>query len=116
MSGFPSPTGPATRGPAPDHADHAGPSYGRALLATLVWAALNVVAMFALLGPTSAEVAGAAIGGMLVPSLLAALITWRVARRVATRSFWQLALLALPSYLLLRLFFVALRAVGAGAD
>lgn len=119
MSGFPTPTGPAAGGSlGPEHAAEArrGPSYGRALLATLVWAALSIVALFVFLGPPgSSEAAGRAVGALLIPSLLAALVTWRLARRVATRSFWQLVLLALPAFLVLRLLLGALQAVGGSA-
>jgi len=116
MSAFPPPTGPADGrvpgGSGPAAAGRSGPSYGRALLATLVWPALNLVALFALLGaPGSPRAGGEITGSLLLSSLLAALITWRVARRVTTRSFWQLALLALPFYLVLRL----LGAVGGAA-
>lgn len=117
MSGFPPPTGGPAAGGAPGPRGPAegarGPSYGRALLATLVWAALSYLALFVFLGaPGSSEAAGQALGALLIPSLLAALVTWRLARRVPTRAFWQLVLLALPAFLLLRLFFAALSLAG----
>lgn len=116
MSGFPPPSGPAAGAPRDAATAGSAPSYGRTLLATLVWAALSIVALAVFLGPpASAEAAGRAVGALLIPSLLAALITRQVAKRVAVRSFWQLVALALPAFVVLRLFFGALQAVGAGS-
>lgn len=58
--------------------------------------------------PPSASVAGAYVGGLQIPVLLAALATWLIARRRAGGwPFWQLVLLALPFYLMIRLLAVA---------
>lgn len=87
-------------------------NFGTALLATLVWPAVNLVLTLAIVGPPpSAEAAGAFIGALLIPTLVAALATWLIARR--RRAPWKfplLVLLALPFYLLIRV----LAAAGGG--
>lgn len=86
--------------------------FGTALLAVLVWAGVNLILTLAIIGlPPSAHAAGAYTVGLIVPMLLAALATWLIARRrVGGWPFWQLALLALPFYLVLRIVLA-----GAGA-
>lgn len=102
MSAFPPPAGPAADGPAARPAGP-GPSYGRTLLATLVWPAVLIVGLFVLAGPPgSAEAFGTVIGGHLFASLLAALATWLFGRRRGPRTFWQLVLFSLPAFLIVR--------------
>lgn len=87
-------------------------SYGRALLATLVWAGVNVVLTLAVAGaPPSSRAAGALVGSLLVSSLLGALLTWLVARR-RPWAFLPLVALALPFFLLFRLLSALGRAAG----
>lgn len=78
--------------------------YGRSLLATLVWAATNLVVTVIVMGPPpSPRAAGTFTAGVLVPSLLAAVLTWLIARRARPRyPFWLVVLIALPFYLLFR--------------
>lgn len=79
------------------------------LRATLVWAAINlIVALVVAGGMPAPRVLGAFIGGLAVMTLLAALATWACARVKKTGwRFWQLTLLALPVFLVLRLVFLA---------
>ncbi|MQA13423.1 MAG: hypothetical protein GEV09_04390 [Pseudonocardiaceae bacterium] len=87
--------------------------FGSALLAALVWAGVNLILTIAIIGPPpSAEAAGAYTFGLLVPVLLAALITWAIARR-RDWAFWQLVLLALPFYLIIRVLLGGATAAGA---
>jgi hypothetical protein len=85
-------------------------------LASAVWAGVNLVAALLVAGPpSSSEAAGAFVGALIIPVLLAALITWAIARRPSPSrpqgwSFGMLVLLALPFYLVLRL----VAAVGGG--
>jgi hypothetical protein len=89
-----------------------GTSYGTALLATLVWAGVNLaVTLVVAGGPPSSRAAGALVGSLLASSLLAALITWLVARR-RPWAFPQLVALALPFFLLFRLLSAVGRAAG----
>ncbi len=63
--------------------------------------------------PPSAEAAGAFIGALLIPTLLAALTTWLIARRRPHAwRFLLLVLLALPFYLLIRVLAAAGSAAG----
>lgn len=80
-----------------------GNGFGRAALAALVWAALNLVLTFAVFGgPSSAETAGRTIGALLVAVLIGALAAWLITRKRARWAFWKLALLALPFFLVMR--------------
>jgi hypothetical protein len=61
--------------------------------------------------PPSARAAGAFTAGLLIPTLLAALVTGLIARRVHRPHgwpFWQLVLLALPVSLFFRLLLAVL--------
>lgn len=104
--------GPAHPGQPPRPGRKTG--FGTALLAALVWPAVNVVLTLAISGlPPSAEAAGAFIGALLIPTLLAALATWLIARRRPHGwRFPLLVLLALPFYLLVRVLAVAGSAAG----
>jgi hypothetical protein len=113
-SGSPNPYGQYRNAPAPPPAPPQpraakGPNtgFGAALLASAAWAVVDLVAALAVGAPDAAQDAGRFLGAMLVPVLIAALGTWLVARtRQAGWRFWQLALLALPFFLVLRLLFV----------
>jgi hypothetical protein len=103
----PSPTEspPPVPSPAPLAGRAARPGYRRALLATLVWAGVNLIVTLLVSGPPpSPRAAGAFTGALLFVTLVAGLITSRIARRVRPHGwpFWQLLLLALPFYLILR--------------
>ena len=82
-----------------------GNSFGRALLAALVWVVLLTVVGVAL--ADDAESAGSVFGQLLVAGLLAALVTWLITRKRPAWPFWKLVLLALPFFLLFRLLAVA---------
>ncbi len=83
-------------------------------MATLVWLAVNVVLTLAISGlPSSAEAAGAFAGALVSATLLAALVTWLIARR--SPQGWRfplLVLLALPFYLVVRVLAEAGGAAG----
>ncbi len=87
--------------------------FGIALLAALVWPAANLVVTLAIAGsPPSAGAAGAFTGALLIPTLVAALATWLIARRRPHGwRFPLLVLLALPFYLVIRV----LAATGSAA-
>lgn len=87
-------------------------SYGTALLATLVWAGVNLVLTLAFAGgPGSSRAAGQLVGSLLFPTLLAALVTWLIARRRGW-PFPALVALALPFFLLFRVVSAIGRAGG----
>lgn len=82
--------------------------YGRALLASAVWAVVNLVLIVVVSGPPpSPRDAGSLTFGLLAPTLLGALVTWLIARRRVGWPFWLVVLLALPFYAILRVFFSA---------
>jgi len=105
--------GPAYPGQQPHRAGRKT-GFGTALLAALVWPAVNVVLTLAITGPPpSAEATGAFIGALLIPTFLAALATWLIARRRPHGwRFPLLVLLALPFYLLIRVLAMAGSAAG----
>ncbi len=88
--------------------------FGIALLAALVWAAVNLVLSLTISGPPpSAAAAGAFVGALLIPTLVAALATWLIARRRSPSwRFPLLVLLALPFYLVIRVLAAAGSAAG----
>jgi len=106
---------PAAPEPAP--ADPPGPtpsrsnSFGRNLLAALVWVVLLLVVAVAV-NPDGAERAGELFGRFFVAGLLAALVGWLITRRRRPWPYWRLVLLALPFFLLFRLLAEAGQASG----
>lgn len=85
-----------------------GNGFGRVFLAALVWAGVVLLVLIVTAGaPGSAEGAGAAVGALVIPSLLAALAVWLITRNRARWGFVKLALLALPFFFLVRLLTVA---------
>ncbi|WP_162829990.1 hypothetical protein [Amycolatopsis palatopharyngis] len=87
-------------------------SFGRCLLASLVWVGVTLVISFAALGPpSSGRALGQVLGGMLIPLLLAALTTWLFFRRKHT-AFWILAITALPAFVILVFLVTAARLAG----
>ncbi|GAA4021150.1 hypothetical protein GCM10022247_51660 [Allokutzneria multivorans] len=100
--------------PLPDHQPQARPgaSFGKCVLAALVWFGVVLVVLFATLGaPGSASALGLVVGRMLVPLLLAALFTWLIFRRRPT-GFGVLLVTSLPFFVLLSFVFGVLRVVG----
>lgn len=94
--------------PYPTPAEHpAPPVVGRtrftlALLATLVWAAVNLVLVVVVSGVApSAELMGRTVGSVALTAAFAAVVTWVVARRHGW-AFWVLLLVAAPFYWVLR--------------
>ncbi|MBN9101647.1 MAG: hypothetical protein J0I49_26640 [Pseudonocardia sp.] len=86
---------------------HSG--YGRAALACLVWPATSLALILALLGPPpSAGAFGLVAGSLTVHALLAALPVWLIVRHRAWAR-WQVLLLALGCFLVVR---TALSAIG----
>jgi hypothetical protein len=84
--------------------------FGRALGAAAVWAGVNLVLVLAVAGaPPGAGALGRLVGALIVPTLLAALGVWAIARRRAW-AFWLLVLLAAPLFWVLRAVFIALPA------
>ncbi|SDM50453.1 hypothetical protein [Allokutzneria albata] len=89
-----------------------GTSFGRCLLASLVWYGAVFVVLFAVLGPpASGYVLGLVAGRLLLPLLLSGLITWLIFRRKRTH-FGILVLTSLPFFLLSGAVFGALRIAG----
>lgn len=81
-----------------------------ALGATAVWAVVNVGLVLAVAGPPpGAGALGRFVGSLIVPTLLAALAVWAIARRRAW-AFWLLVLVAAPFFWALRAVFNALPA------
>jgi hypothetical protein len=82
--------------------------FGAALGAAAVWAGVNLVLVLVVTGapPSTTDVARF-LAALLVPTLLAALAVWLIARR-RVWPFWLLVLAAAP-------FFWVLRAVAAQA-
>lgn len=93
---------PPSRPHLPFRYPHAG--YGRSLLASLACAGVNLLVIIIVVGaPPSARAAGYVIGSLLATAAIAALPVWLIARtRSSGWPFWQLALLALPFFLVLR--------------
>lgn len=100
--------------PYPQTPEHTPPPVGhprrrtrfvRALGAAAVWALVHVVLVLAVAGPPPGPAAlGRLIGVMVLPTLLAAVVVWGIARRRAW-AFWALILLAAPFFWVLRAFF-----------
>ncbi|MEU6641545.1 hypothetical protein ABZ863_03255 [Saccharomonospora sp. NPDC046836] len=100
---------PGNWGPPAPPPPPARPTFGRALLATLVWVPVNFVLAVLVAGMPTARQAGAFVGSMVVPALLAALATWLIARRSTSAwSFGQLVLVSLPFAVLLRFLFAGM--------
>lgn len=105
--------------PYPEEAEPAPPPvgqqarrtrFGRALGAAAVWAGVNLVLVLAVAGaPPGAGAFGQLVGALVVPTLLAALAVWVIARRRAW-AFWLLVLMAAPFFWVLRAVLIALPA------
>jgi hypothetical protein len=103
--------------PYPESPEHAPPPVGQpprrtrflaVLGAAAVWAVVNLVLVFAVAGsPPGPAALGEVVGALVVPTLLAALVVWMVARRRAW-GFWLLLLVAAPLFWVLRAIFIAL--------
>ncbi|HXV92488.1 MAG TPA: hypothetical protein VD813_04250 [Pseudonocardia sp.] len=85
--------------------------FGRSTAAAAVWAGVNLLLVLVVNGlPPDGYALGRVVGGLLVPTLLAGLATWLVARRRGW-SFPLLVLLAAPFFWVPR----AVLAAAAGA-
>ncbi|NMH81474.1 hypothetical protein [Pseudonocardia xinjiangensis] len=97
--------------PYPAAQEHPPPPVGRpaahtgilaALGAAAVWAGVNVVLVLVVAGaPAAGSDVARLVGALLVPTLIAALVVWLVARHRAW-SFWLLVLAAAPVFWVLR--------------
>jgi hypothetical protein len=102
--------------PYPAAPEHGPPPVGQpaprtrfraALGAAAVWAAVNLALVLGVAGaPGDSEAFGRVVGALIVPTLLAALVVWAVARRRAW-PFWLLVLVAAPLYWVLRAVLIA---------
>lgn len=111
MPGAP-PYPPYQEHPPPPVGDRGRTGFLTALGAALVWAAVNLALILLVAGPPpTARLLGSAVGGVLIPALVAATGTWLVLRRRA-RAFWVVLLVALPFFLFVRV----LVAAGAAAS
>jgi hypothetical protein len=82
--------------------------FATALGAAAVWAAVNLVLVLAVAGaPPGLAALGEFVGALVLPTLLAAVLVWVIARRRAW-AFWLLVLVAAPLFWVLRAFFIAL--------
>jgi hypothetical protein len=103
---------PAQPGPPPSAPPRTG--YPRALGATAIGAAVQLLLLVVLAGPPgSARAFGAVIGGMILPIALGSLVLWLIARKRAW-PFWLLAVLGVVLYFVFRLVATAGRFAGAG--
>jgi hypothetical protein len=76
--------------------------FSRALGAAAIWTVVNVVLVLIVAGgPSGGSDVARLVGALLVPTLLAALAVWLVARHRAW-SFWLLVLSAAPIFWVLR--------------
>jgi len=99
-------------GPPPVGQQGGRTSYPKALGATAIGAALQLVLLLALAGlPPSSEAFGAVVGGMVVPTALGSLVLWLIARKRAW-PFWLLAVVGVAIYFAFRLVVTAAR-IGA---
>jgi hypothetical protein len=98
--------------PYPEEPDPGPPPVGRrprtrfrvALGAAAVWAAVNLVLVLLVTGPSgSARALGAFVGALLVTTLVTSLVVWLIARGRGW-SFWLLLLVAAPVFWVLRAF------------
>jgi hypothetical protein len=88
--------------PAPVGRPRERTRFRAALGAAAVWALVNLVLVLVILGaPGSAQALGMFVGGLVVPTLLAALVVWAIARRRGW-PFWLLVVVALPLFCVLR--------------
>ncbi|GAA5138383.1 hypothetical protein GCM10023320_72680 [Pseudonocardia adelaidensis] len=82
--------------------------FGTALGAAAVWAAANLVLVLAVAGaPPGAAALGEFVGALVLPTLLAAVLVWSIARRRAW-AFWLLVLVAAPLFWVFRAIFMTL--------
>jgi hypothetical protein len=103
--------------PYPETPEHGPPPVGqsarrtrfaKALGAAATWAVVNLVLVLTVAGaPPGPAALGQFVGALIVPTLLAALVVWAIARRRAW-AFWLLVLLAAPFFWVLRAVFIAL--------
>ena len=92
----------------------AGPrtSYWKALGATAIGAAVNLVLIIAFNDVQwTARLAGAAVGTLIIPTAVGSLVLWLIARRRGW-AFWLLAVLGIVLYFVIRVVLTAAR-VGA---
>jgi hypothetical protein len=88
--------------PAPVGKPRTRTRFRAALGAAAVWAAVNLVLALVVSGAAgSAEALGRFVGGLVVPTLLAALVVWAIARRRGW-PFWLLVVVAAPLFWVLR--------------
>lgn len=101
----PYPANPA-HPPAPV-GERRGTSYPKALGATAIGAAVQLVLLLAVAGPPPSSAAfGLVVGGMIVPTALGSLVLWLIARR-RPWPFWLLAVVGVVIYFALRLVVTA---------
>jgi hypothetical protein len=94
--------------PAPVATPRTRTRFRAALGAATVWAAVNLVLVLVVSGAAgSAEALGRSVGGLVVPTLLAALAVWMIARRRGW-PFWLLVVVAAPLFWVLRAVLSAL--------
>jgi hypothetical protein len=102
--------------PYPEAPEHGPPPVGRparrtrfvaALGAAAVWAAVNLVLVLVVAGaPGGAAALGGLVGALLVPTLIAGLVIWAIARR-RSWPFWLLLLATAPLFWVLRAALIA---------
>lgn len=110
MPGAPPYPAAAEPGPSPVGRSPARTRFGAALGAAAVWAVVNLVLVLAVAGaPGGAEAAGRLVGALILPTLLAALAVWAIARRRGW-AFWLLVVVAAPIFWVLRAVLIALAA------
>lgn len=108
MPGAP-PYPPAPEQPPPPVGWPAARTRFRAALgAAAVWAAVDLALVLLVAGaPGNARALGALVGALAVPTLLAAVAAWLLARR-GGRRFWALVLVTAPVFWVLRALLAAL--------
>lgn len=84
------------------------PGYWTAVAATAVWAVVAAVLQLAISGPPpSLRALGILLGSLVVHTLLGAVAVWLFSRR-SRWPFWQLVVLAMPIFWILRIVLVVL--------
>lgn len=84
------------------------PGYWTAVAATAVWAVVAAVLQLVISGPPpSLRALGILLGSLVVHTLLGAVAVWLFSRR-SRWPFWQLVVLAMPIFWILRIVLVVL--------
>lgn len=94
--------------PEPEQPPLRHPGYWTAVAATAVWAVVAFVLQLVISGPApSLRAFGILVGSLAVHTLMGAVVVWLFTRR-SHWPFWQLVVLAMPVFWILRIVLVVL--------